>query len=175
MVEGFHFDISSISIVAVIGALCGFLYYNVNPSKLFMGDAGSQFIGLFVAFVTTHNLWNVGTNGVAPSWTGFAICLVAFTPAASDTLTVVINRLRRGQSPMVGGKDHTTHHLVYAGLKDRQVWYLFTGISILASGISLLMIHLTLNKYYIPVALFVGFFLLVFLPLYRITLKYKQP
>jgi UDP-GlcNAc:undecaprenyl-phosphate GlcNAc-1-phosphate transferase len=161
--------------VAVIGALCGFLYYNINPSKLFMGDAGSQFIGLFVAFVTTHNLWNVGTNGIAPSWTGFAICLIALTPAASDTLTVVINRLKRGQSPMVGGKDHTTHHLVYAGLKDKQVWYLFTGISILSSTISLLMIYLTLNKSYKPVAFFVGFFLLIFIPLYRITLKFKQP
>lgn len=175
MVEGFHFDISSISIVAVIGALCGFLYYNINPSKLFMGDAGSQFIGLFVAFVTTHNLWNIGTNGFAPSWTGFAICLVAFTPAASDTLTVVINRLKRGQSPMVGGKDHTTHHLVYAGLKDKQVWYLFIGISLLSSIISLLMIHFTLNKTYFPVAIFVTFFLLIFIPLYRITLKFKQP
>ena len=175
MVEGFHFDISSISIVAVIGALCGFLYYNVNPSKLFMGDAGSQFIGLFVAFATTHNLWNVGTNGVAPSWTGFVICLVAFTPAASDTLSVVINRLKRGQSPMVGGKDHTTHHLVYAGLKDKQVWYLFSGIGILSASISLLMIYLTIKKIYLPVAILGCFFLLVFIPLYRVTIKYKQP
>ena len=175
MVEGFHFDISSISIVAVIGALFGFLYYNVNPSKLFMGDAGSQFIGLFVAFATTHNLWNVGTNGVAPSWTGFMICLVAFTPAASDTLSVVINRLKRGQSPMVGGKDHTTHHLVYAGLKDKQVWYLFSGIGILSASISLLMIYLTIKKIYLPVAILGCFFLLVFIPLYRVTIKYKQP
>lgn len=175
MVEGFHFDINSISIVAVIGALCGFLYYNVNPSKLFMGDAGSQFIGLFVAFVTTHNLWNIGTDGITPSWTGFLICLTAFTPAASDTLTVVINRLKRRQSPMVGGKDHTTHHLVYAGLKDRQVWYVFTAISILSSIIALVMIVLTLNQQYLPVGILGFFFLAVFIPLYRITLKYKQP
>ncbi len=174
MVNGSNFDINSITIVAVIGALCGFLYYNVNPSKLFMGDAGSQFIGLFVAFVTTHNLWNVGTNGVAPSWTGFAICLTAFTPAASDTLTVVINRLKRGQSPMVGGKDHTTHHLVYAGLNDRQVWYLFTVISIVSSSISLLMIYLTVKKSYTLIPFLSLFFLLVFVPLYRITLKYKS-
>ena len=175
LVEGFHFDINSISIVAVIGAICGFLYYNINPSKLFMGDAGSQFIGLFVAFATTHNLWNIGTDGVTPSWTGFGICIVAFTPAASDTLTVVINRLKRGQSPMVGGKDHTTHHLVYAGLKDKQVWYLFTGISILSSIIALVMIVLTIKKIYLPVAILSFFFLAVFIPLYRITIKYKQP
>jgi len=76
---------------------------------------------------------------------------------------------------MVGGKDHTTHHLVYAGLKDKQVWYLFIGISLLSSIISLLMIHFTLNKTYFPVAIFVTFFLLIFIPLYRITLKFKQP
>jgi UDP-GlcNAc:undecaprenyl-phosphate GlcNAc-1-phosphate transferase len=175
--KGLNFDINTISIIAVIGSLLGFLYYNINPSKLFMGDAGSQFIGLFVAFATTHNIWNIHdiTHGDAPSWIGFAICLVTFTPAASDTLTVVINRIKRGQSPMVGGKDHTTHHLVYAGLKDKQVWYLFTGISFLSSFISFIMIILTLKKIYFPVALLSLFFLAVFIPLYRITIKYKQP
>ena len=128
MIDGIIINVDSIMVISILGALLGFLYYNVHPSKLFMGDAGSQFIGLFVAYFSTHDLWNLGLSTNTPSWVGFAICLIAFTPAAADTLTVVINRLRKGKSPMIGGKDHTTHHLVYAGLKDKQVWYVFTII-----------------------------------------------
>lgn len=122
-------NVWSILLVSQIGAMLGFLKLNIHPSKLFMGDAGSQFIALFVSFFAIHNLWNAGKSIESPSWIGMLICLVAFTPSAVDTLTVVINRLRKGQSPMVGGKDHTTHHLVYAGLNDKKVWYVFVLIS----------------------------------------------
>jgi UDP-GlcNAc:undecaprenyl-phosphate/decaprenyl-phosphate GlcNAc-1-phosphate transferase len=118
-------NIWSIILVAQIGALIGFLYYNVNPSKLFMGDAGSQYIGLVVSFFSIKFLLNVGSLIAQPKWIGLIICLIAFTPAAVDSLTVTINRIKSGRSPMVGGKDHTTHHLVYAGLTDKQVWYVF--------------------------------------------------
>ncbi len=175
IINGFYFDIYSIITVAVIGALIGFLYYNVNPSKLFMGDAGSQFIGLFVAFMSTHNLWNMGLTTNTPSWIGFSICLVTFTPAAADTLTVVINRLKRGQSPMVGGKDHTTHHLVYAGLKDKQVWYVFTGIGLISALLGLIMIEFSTTKTTTPILIGTVFFPIVFGILYFFTIKYKHP
>ncbi len=175
MIDGVVINVDSIMVISIIGALIGFLYYNVNPSKLFMGDAGSQFIGLFVAYFSIHDLWNLGLSTNTPSWVGFAICLVAFTPAAADTLTVVINRLRKGKSPMVGGKDHTTHHLVYAGLKDKQVWYVFTTIGFLSSLLSLLMIYFSRKKEFNYLLVFPLFFVIVFGILYFITLKYKQP
>ena len=50
-----------------------------------------------------------------------------------DTTSVVINRLSRKQSPFIGGKDHTTHHLSYLGFSDSQVGYIFLGISSLSS------------------------------------------
>ena len=175
MISGISHGVYSILLVSVIGSIMGFLYYNVHPSKLFMGDAGSQFISLFVAYITVHDLWNTGLSTNTPSWVGFAICLVAFTPAASDTLTVVINRLRKGKSPMVGGKDHTTHHLVYAGLNDRKVWYVFTGIGFVSAVLTILMIHLSLEKILFPIAILSIFFFIVFGFLYSLTLKYKQP
>lgn len=135
-----NMNIWTLTLTAQIGALVGFLKFNIHPSKLFMGDAGSQFIGLFAAFYSMHNLWNVGeTTNISPI-AGAFIVLIAFTPAIADTLTVVINRIRKGQSPMVGGKDHTTHHLVYAGFKDKQVWYIFVGISFLSTVIAALAI-----------------------------------
>lgn len=171
----FNRNIWSIILVSQIGALLGFLNYNINPSKLFMGDAGSQFVGLFVAFFSIKFLLNVGELTNSPSWVGAFICLVALTPAAADTLTVIINRLKKGQSPMVGGKDHTTHHLVYAGLNDRQVWYVFTFVSFFSTAISVFMIYLCKLKILMPLLFFNLFFIVVFVVLYRFTIKYHPP
>lgn len=168
-------NIWSIILIAVIGSIIGFLFYNVNPSKLFMGDAGSQFVGLFVAFFSVKCLWNIGELTNNPSWIGALVCLIAFTPAAVDSLSVTINRLKKGKSPMVGGKDHTTHHLVYAGLSDRQVWYVFTLISIVSTILSVFMVYLSIKGILIPLICFVLFFITVFLILYRFTLKYHPP
>src|SRR5690606_7646222 len=100
----FNINIWVLIMISVLGAVIGFLSMNVHPSKLFMGDAGSQFIGLFVAFFGNQFLWNIGTaipGNEHPSWLGLCVTLVAFTPAAVDTLTVVINRLKQGKSPKV--------------------------------------------------------------------------
>lgn len=132
-----NMNIWTLTLLAQIGALIGFLRYNIHPSRLFMGDAGSQFIGLFTAFFAIHHLWSVGDATHLTPWTGLFVTLIAFTPAFADTLTVVINRVRKGQSPMIGGKDHTTHHLVYSGLNDKQVWYVFLGIGIFSSLVAI--------------------------------------
>ncbi len=165
----------SISLLALIGGLLGFLYFNVYPSKIFMGDAGSQFIGLIVAFYTIHFHWNLGANHQVPSWSGMILALVALTPAAADTLTVVINRLKKGKSPMVGGKDHTTHHLVYSGYSDKQVWIIFSILGALSLLLSLLLIQLIKYGNVSLVPLFALFFIAVFVFLYRKTILYPQP
>lgn len=167
-------NIWSILIASQIGALIGFLRLNVHPSKLFMGDAGSQFIGLFVAFFSINHLWNIGKDIGSPSWVGLLVCLIAFTPAAVDTFTVVINRLRRGQSPMVGGKDHTTHHLVYAGFNDKQVWFVFLFIGFISFVLSTGMVYLSKLGMYTWIAILSLYFLIVFVFLYRLTIKYNQ-
>lgn len=161
------------TIVAMLGALVGFLYFNINPSKLFMGDAGSQFVGLFVAFFSIKYLWNLGATTEHNSWISIVITLVALTPAAADTLTVFINRVRAGKSPMVGGKDHTTHHLVYAGFTDKQVWYVFSTIGLFSFLFSVLIVYLTVHNIILPNLLFILFFILVFGLLYRNTIKFK--
>ncbi len=163
------------TIVAMLGALVGFLRYNINPSKIFMGDAGSQFIGLFVAFFTIKYLWNLGSITENHSWVSLLITLTALTPAAADTLTVVVNRLKAGKSPMVGGKDHTTHHLVYAGYSDRQVWYVFTLIGFLSFVLSVFIIYLVRHNSIFITPIFVLFFLVVFYLLFRNTLRYHEP
>ena len=175
ILDGIKADVWSISLMAMIGGLLGFLKYNINPSRLFMGDAGSQFIGLFVAFFSIKYLWNVSSDTENESWIGFVITLIAFTAAAADTFTVVINRLKKGQSPMVGGKDHTTHHLVYAGFTDKKVWVIFTVIGAFSTVLSLFMIHFMKNDVILPIVFSSIYFLAIFIMLYKNTIKYKAP
>ncbi|PHR48824.1 MAG: hypothetical protein COA32_04995 [Fluviicola sp.] len=175
VITNFEFNLWVIILVAEIGAIIGFLTYNVNPAKMFMGDAGSQFLGLFVGFFAIKGLWNAPVAYELPSWSGMLIALAAFTPAAADTLTVVINRLKRGQSPMVGGKDHTTHHLVYKGLNDFQVWLRFLFISILSFLISSILVFYLDGGSYFPTLIGATYFIVVFILLYRNTIKFQPP
>lgn len=174
LLTGFNADIWSTLNYAMVGGILGFLHFNINPSKLFMGDAGSQFIGLYIAFITIDNLWMAGANNGFGNPVGLLLIIVCFTGPFSDTLTVVINRLRKGQSPMVGGKDHTTHHLVYSGLSDKKVWYVFLVISAISCLLTFLMIYLMKNGNKPTLLFFPLYSLIVFVILYRNTIKYKQ-
>ncbi len=127
----------------VSAALIGFLFFNWHPSKMFMGDTGSQLLGALLAVVGVLFFWN-NENLVHGHewWSKISIVMAAFCIPIGDTLTVTINRIARGQSPFVGGRDHTTHHLSYAGLRDSQIGILFAAMSIVAVGMISLLIYL---------------------------------
>jgi len=123
-------------LVGLIGSLVGFLFYNWNPAKMYMGDTGSQLIGVLLAAFGIICFWNTPFDRYIQYETKqVIITLIAFILPIADTTTVTINRLRLGQSPFVGGKDHTTHHLSYLGFSDKQVALLFISISLLSMAI----------------------------------------
>jgi UDP-GlcNAc:undecaprenyl-phosphate GlcNAc-1-phosphate transferase len=173
IVFNLHSNIWVLTMLALIGGLLGFLFYNWYPSRIFMGDAGSQFIGLFVAFVSIKFLLNVGAYTKTESWSSVLLTLIAFTPAAVDTFTVTINRIKAGKSPLVGGKDHTTHHLVYAGFTDRQVGGIFALLGLVSFMLSCLMIYWIKKGHETTVLFVLPFFIFVFIYLYRNTIKYR--
>lgn len=122
------------SSIGILISLILFLKWNWNPSKMYMGDNGSQFLGAFLAFIGIKVIWNNNFAHISdfPIKEIVAI-LMSFIAMISDTATVTINRLRAGKSPFIGGRDHTTHHLSYLGLTERQVALTFIVISILAN------------------------------------------
>jgi len=123
-----------ITLLGVLAGLLGFLYYNWSPSKMYMGDTGSQFLGVFLAAIGILYLWNGHAEiNFRIQTKQFIVALLVFIVPIIDTTTVTINRLSKGQSPFVGGRDHTTHHLSYLGLSDAQVTMAFFG-SFLATG-----------------------------------------
>jgi UDP-GlcNAc:undecaprenyl-phosphate/decaprenyl-phosphate GlcNAc-1-phosphate transferase len=118
--------------LGVTASVTGFLFFNWNPSRMYMGDTGSQFLGVLLAAMAIIFFWNGWGNNATGRNEFMHIILVAtaFSLPLTDTTTVFIKRIARKSSPFVGGKDHTTHHLSYLGLTDRQVALVFAGLSI---------------------------------------------
>lgn len=111
-----------IVLLGTLAALIGFLYFNWHPSKMYMGDMGSQFLGIFCATIGAEFFWKFReVSGTAIQLKQFMIPLIVFIVPMIDTTTVFIRRIARGQSPFVGGKDHITHMLASNGLRDYHV------------------------------------------------------
>jgi UDP-GlcNAc:undecaprenyl-phosphate/decaprenyl-phosphate GlcNAc-1-phosphate transferase len=117
-------------LLGVLGSLIGFLFYNWYPSKMYMGDTGSQFLGVFLAAFSIILIWHEREpTGNVFQVRQFMLPLILFIVPLIDTITVSIRRMIRGSSPFVGGKDHTTHHLAYIGLHEREVAIVLMTIS----------------------------------------------
>lgn len=171
VVNGEEHSIYFITLLGVLAGLLGFLYYNWNPSKMYMGDTGSQFLGVFLAAIGILYLWNYNAEPNFRIQTKqFIVALLVFIVPIIDTTTVTINRLLKGQSPFVGGKDHTTHHLSYLGLSDRQVALAFLGLSLLSVFFLVVIDQVIANSWdYWHFGLFLAYFLVLFSFLYGIT------
>ncbi|MGB1241749.1 MAG: hypothetical protein ACPG49_04465, partial [Chitinophagales bacterium] len=85
------------------------------------------------------------TNTIGLSLQQFVLPILIFMLPIMDTTTVFVRRIRRGQSPFVGGRDHTTHHLAYCGLKDNQVAWVFVGLATLTVVFTYLIVSHFLN------------------------------
>jgi UDP-GlcNAc:undecaprenyl-phosphate/decaprenyl-phosphate GlcNAc-1-phosphate transferase len=127
--------------LSLLGGLSGFLIFNWHPSKMFMGDTGSQFLGIFLAIMGIEFCWNVpvmnqdGAPGYFPLKNIILVVLVFILPL-TDTATVFFNRLAKGKSPFIGGKDHTTHHLFFKGITEKRIAVLFVGIGVACSVVA---------------------------------------
>lgn len=162
-------------LIGMIAALIGFLYYNWHPSKMFMGDTGSQFLGVFLAAIGVIYFWNTpDSQGKIVQSKQLLVAVLTFIVPISDTTSVVINRIMRGQSPFVGGKDHTTHHLSYLGLSDSQVAIVFAGLSFLSMILTLFIIKYLPIWNHWHIILFGSYIVLVFAGLYTTT-KISKP
>jgi UDP-GlcNAc:undecaprenyl-phosphate GlcNAc-1-phosphate transferase len=101
--------------VALTGALLGFLYWNRPPARLFMGDCGSLFIG---AAIAGASLVPVAAERTAFPWTLVVVAAVLVVPLFDTGFVLVLRRLA-GRSATRGGTDHVSHRLVSLGFSER--------------------------------------------------------
>lgn len=118
---------------ALAGGAAGFLLYNFNPARIFMGDCGSMFLGFSLAGLALD-----GTQRTAPN-----LVLTLLVPVAVlaipifDTTLVSVSRVLNGRSVSQGGRDHSSHRLVALGLSERGAVLVFYALTALFGGLAL--------------------------------------
>ncbi len=123
--------VSALAIVTA-GATAGFLLWNRHPAKIYMGDAGSLFLGIIISVLTIRL-----SPGVVPTYKSLAIPLFLMATPILDTTVAVISRIARGISPFQGGRDHLSHRLMRKGLNRRITAFTLWGLAALYGAIAL--------------------------------------
>jgi UDP-GlcNAc:undecaprenyl-phosphate GlcNAc-1-phosphate transferase len=171
-------DINNLYLASIIGlsaGILGFLYFNWHPSKMYMGDTGSQFLGVFLAGIGIMFFWN-NPYQITESLLikRLMTVLMAFLLPIVDTTVVVVNRISKGKSPFVGGKDHTTHSLAYLGLKDNQVTWVYVLISALSIFFVYTINFLITSWNILYTVIFGGFFLITLAVFFYTTSRIRE-
>jgi UDP-GlcNAc:undecaprenyl-phosphate GlcNAc-1-phosphate transferase len=120
--------------LALFGSLCGFLFFNFNPAKVFMGDCGSLFIGFTIASVS------VMCVSKSTALVGLALPALALGIPIFDTLFSMLRRFLERRSLFSADRSHFHHRLLALGLRQRHAVILIYAATLLAAGLGLLMI-----------------------------------
>ena len=110
---------------ALSGACIGFLPYNLNPAKIFMGDTGSTFLGFILAVVSIQGLFKFYAI------ISFAVPFLMLGLPIFDTCFAILRRVSHGQSPMSPDRGHIHHRLIDMGFSQKQavaVLYIISAI-----------------------------------------------
>jgi len=119
--------VALVALALCLGCL-GFLPYNLRlrgPAAVFMGDSGSQLLGFAVGSLGLATAWTVAGSTVATLLLPILILAVPIL----DTSLVTVVRLLEGRPVSQGGRDHTSHRLVYQGLSDKRAVVLLAIVS----------------------------------------------
>ena len=110
---------------ALVGACVGFMPYNTNPAKMFMGDTGAMFLGYILATMSIQGLFKFYAV------ISFVVPFLILGLPIFDTAFAFIRRIAHGQSPMHADRSHIHHRLIDMGLNQKQAvatLYVISGI-----------------------------------------------
>ena len=104
----------AVVMAALVGACVGFMPYNLNPAKMFMGDTGATFLGYILATMSIQGLFKFYAV------ISFAVPFLILGLPIFDTAFAFIRRIAHGQSPMHADRGHIHHRLIDMGLNQKQ-------------------------------------------------------
>jgi UDP-GlcNAc:undecaprenyl-phosphate GlcNAc-1-phosphate transferase len=119
--------------LALLGGLCGFLFYNFNPAKTFMGDCGSLFVGFTIAASSVMCL------AKSSALVGLALPALALGIPIFDTLFSMLRRFLERRSLFAPDRGHFHHRLIDLGLKQRHAVIAIYAATCGATGLGLFM------------------------------------
>jgi len=140
--------------LALLGSLSGFLFFNFNPARIFMGDCGSTFLGFFLASASVICAMKSGTV-VALALPALALGVPIF-----DTFFSMLRRFLKRRGIMSSDRGHLHHRLVDMGFRQRHVVIAMYAITVIAAGLGMFMM---LARGAVSIGIFFGVLLLVVL------------
>lgn len=111
----------------LFGSTAGFLPYNFNPAKIFMGDTGAMFLGYIFAVAAVFGVYS------APSEVSVAVPFVIYGLPIFDTTFAFMRRILSGKSPFSADRGHLHHKLIDRGLNQKQAVLCLYSVSMLLS------------------------------------------
>lgn len=126
-----------------LGSVCGFLFHNFPPAKIFMGESGSSFLGYFLGIISI--LLTYYKYEESKTFLPVFIPLIIFSVPFFDTISVIIIRKKRRYPIFKADKNHLSHRLVSIGMTQKQA-VLFIYLLTLTTGINALILK-NLNIY----------------------------
>jgi len=130
--SGDQYLIAALSTVTA-GSTLGFLVWNKNPAKIYMGDGGALFLGVLLATLTVR--FEPTTQSQISAYLT-PIFLLAIP--ILDTTVAVLSRIRRNLSPFQGGQDHLSHRLIRAGLTRKNAAFTLWVLSMIFAALAIL-------------------------------------
>lgn len=121
------------------GALLGFLWHNFPPARLFMGDAGSLFVGFILASLTVTGTYYEGRESLY----AVTMPLLILGVPLFDTCSVMWLRWRRGKPLFVGDTNHISHRLVRLGMTRREAVLTIYLLGLILGGAATLLRQLS--------------------------------
>ena len=123
----------SVILAALTGACIGFLPYNLNPAKIFMGDVGSQLLGFVLSTASIIGLFKF--HAIIT----FLVPLLALAVPLADTVFAFFRRILHGQSPFHADRGHFHHRLLAMGMNQKQAVAVLYGVSAVLGLIAVLL------------------------------------
>ncbi|MDX2118955.1 MAG: MraY family glycosyltransferase [Planctomycetota bacterium] len=129
----------------LVGALLGFLVFNVPPASVFMGDGGSLVVGFWLAFLTVRTTYvqsDVATaHPTSGAWYGVFMPILVLAVPLYDTASVMLLRWSQGKPLMVGDLQHVSHRLVRRGLSKRGAVLALWGFTLVTGLAGVVLAH----------------------------------
>ncbi|MDD5569927.1 MAG: MraY family glycosyltransferase [Bacteroidales bacterium] len=174
LLQNFLIDVYVLLLIGILASLIGFLFYNWHPSKMYMGDTGSQLLGVFLAGIGIVFYWNnKDFNGNEIFTKKVLNAVIVYSLPIIDTTIVVLNRISKKHSPFIGGRDHTAHNLYYLGHTEKQIALIFSFLSAV-SLIMMVIINSITDWSYLYISLFVLYLVFLFGTLFYVTKMKKN-
>jgi UDP-GlcNAc:undecaprenyl-phosphate GlcNAc-1-phosphate transferase len=120
--------------LAIFASCLGFLFWNKKPASIYLGDAGSIYLGFLLAAISIR----VDLDNDSAPIRAVVLILILAIPVI-DTTQVVVSRIIKGKSPFQGGRDHISHLLLNRGLSQRAVLFILTSSATLFAIVAILL------------------------------------